>query len=230
MILNSYKLMKKNIQLQLGTSIKPNKNYKDPSFENMDLTNWQGRVLQIKDGNISVEWDSITLNNFSDEYILALNEGGFDFFEYYLPIEDVDIVEPRDKPEDVIEANSTYRIFTTYTSFFEENARFIFELLKKANIFDDDEMLDSWFDYFANDFKFPQTGFLTDVDFNSRFKEGDSVKLIDINEHSDNQYGILVDCKHEKGKVTIPLCDIELDSEDEESMILFCYSTWFVNK
>jgi Calcium binding len=216
--------------IKKGTSFKLKKDYKDPAFPDLDVSNWQGRVLGIVDGQISVEWDSITLDSFSDDYILELVNGGYDMEEYFVEFEDIEITEPRDTAKDVKKALEKYNIFSTYTLHFEDSARFIFDLLDGADIMDDEEMLDAWYDYFISEFKFPKNGVVTDSERGSVIREGDKVKVLDINEHIEYEYGLLADCKHEGELFMIPLCDIELTSNDEAALIVRCYSTWFVNK
>jgi hypothetical protein len=216
--------------LKKGTSFKLKKEYKDPDFPHLDVSNWQGRVLEIKDDKISVEWDSITLDSFTDEYILELVNGGYDMEEYFVGLEDIEVVEPRDTAKDVEKALDKYNAFSTYTLHFEDNARYIFDLLDGSDIMDDSEMLDAWYDYFISDFKFPQNGKVTNTERGSVIREGDKIKILDINEHIEYDYGLFADCKHKGDLLMIPLCDIELDSDDEAALIVSCYSTWFVNK
>ncbi|MDZ7900508.1 MAG: calcium-binding protein [Arcicella sp.] len=216
--------------LKKGTSFKLKKGYEDPAFPDIDTSNWQGRILAIVDGQISVEWDSITLDSFSDDYILGLVSGGYDMEEYFVEFEDIEITTPRDTAKDVEKALEKYHIFSTYTLHFEDSARSIFNLLDGADIMDDEEMLDAWYDYFTSDFKFPQNGIVTDAERGSVAREGDKIKVLDINEHIEYDYGLFADCKHEGNLLMIPLCDIELTSKSEAALIVHCYSTWFVNK
>ena len=65
---------------------------------------WSGRVIALhpETGMLEVEWDSPTLSQLPDAFILHSIDGGYDYFRYFIEAVDVEVIEPRDTPDQVI--------------------------------------------------------------------------------------------------------------------------------
>lgn len=91
--------------MKIGDSVKINQNVIDEDFENIKIENCQGRIVEVEvlgeKDLILVEFDSITLKNFPESYILTAFETAFDYSQIIVSIEDVTLTEPRDTQEDV---------------------------------------------------------------------------------------------------------------------------------
>ncbi len=80
---------KKNFQV--GDSVKVKNGVKDHKF-GIDVGGWQGQISKIDNDIICIEWDSVTLSTFPDEYISHCEKEGLDWEKIYLETEEVEPV------------------------------------------------------------------------------------------------------------------------------------------
>jgi hypothetical protein len=93
------------MKLKTGQSVKVKKGILCPDDPEFDLSGWQGRVIDIgEDENgetiIDIAWDSITLKEMSEEYIVKFEDDGLDWASMYLFPSDVEQVKERDSKKD----------------------------------------------------------------------------------------------------------------------------------
>jgi hypothetical protein len=79
-----------------------------PDYRNLSIGNWHGSVINtIQDESkviLYIEWDSITLNNMPEEFIIDSISNGLDFAKIYLNSDKVEATQPRDN---IIDVNKT---------------------------------------------------------------------------------------------------------------------------
>jgi len=103
--------MKKN-KIKIGDLVKVKKGINSPDQEGICMEGWQGEVFEKtedKDGIplISVEWDSITLENMPESYIEQGKKEKLNNSIMTLEIDEVELVEARDNKEDVKDMSFT---------------------------------------------------------------------------------------------------------------------------
>lgn len=96
--------------LAIGDSVKIKQGVMEPYFGKFDLSGWQGRILKIfyedltdsghKKKYINIGYDSVTLREMTEEYILGMIGEGFPFAETEISYKDINIVSPRDTEEE----------------------------------------------------------------------------------------------------------------------------------
>jgi len=96
--------MNKN-KIKIGDLVKVKKGINSPDQAGIFIEGWQGEVFEKaedKDGTtlISIEWDSITLENMPESYIEQGKKEKLNNNIMTLEIEEVELVEARDNKED----------------------------------------------------------------------------------------------------------------------------------
>lgn len=89
--------------MRTGDSVKVKKGIFCPDYENVDISGWQGRIVDTdEEGNLfSVEWDSKTLLAMPEEYIVTSLEDGLDYEILDIEQTDVEPAKERDTKKDV---------------------------------------------------------------------------------------------------------------------------------
>jgi hypothetical protein len=103
--------MKKN-KIKIGDLVKVKKGINSPDQEGICMEGWQGEVFEKtedKDGTtlISIEWDSMTLENMPESYIEQGTKEKLNNSIMTLEIEEVELVEARGKKEDAEDMSFT---------------------------------------------------------------------------------------------------------------------------
>lgn len=84
-----------------GDSVIVKAGTKEPDFEELDIGGWQGKILdiklkaKIKQPLILIEWDSITLSNMPNWYILASEDQGYNWRQIWLLENELNKRKPR---------------------------------------------------------------------------------------------------------------------------------------
>ena len=88
---------------KVGDSIIVKSAIKDPDLD-ADISGWQGRITEINDDTICINWDSLTLNAMAASVIKKCEENGWGWEQMYLLESDVTLTQPRDTAKDVKKA------------------------------------------------------------------------------------------------------------------------------
>jgi hypothetical protein len=70
-------------RLKVGASVRAAINTHDPDLGG-DIGGWVGRILEIREDVIHIQWDSITLSAMPGEMISACEERGLDWSSIFL--------------------------------------------------------------------------------------------------------------------------------------------------
>ena len=100
-------------KFEIGDSVQLKKGVIEPYQRIFDLSGWQGRIIKTfneecmecghKQRYVIVEYDSITLRQMTDEYILSMINEGIDIANSEHLIKDVVPVSPRDTEKETLE-------------------------------------------------------------------------------------------------------------------------------
>ena len=194
------------------------------------LAAWSGRVIDLHPdyGTAEVEWDSPTLLQLPDAYIRHSLDEGYDYLRYFVEIIDVEVIEPRDTPEQVLEIQEElsaryhdYELYGDPSIPFSTVEREAFT----ANLMLPKDFA-GWLTYLEKHLVFP---------FRAKVVEGyhhidGELDVFALDGYEDSQ-GILVLMKwvkREGGHFT--LCDLEaVDKDSDNYRLLRKYVIWYAN-
>lgn len=214
---------------RINDCVKVKQGVKDTETGLYDMSGWQGYITKIdknfKEGTLyTVLWDTETLKNLPEDYILEAIEDVSDFSSYNLFAGDFEKATPRGTRQEAEEYQEVLAKQYYWADFEEGDA--ILDVIGDAET--EEECYELWFDHLEENVKFPYAA-LYQGDSSQYIKHANIVTVIGINEIVD-MYGIIARCKTTKGFVELPLCDLKPDSESPYAEILELYNIWFANK
>jgi len=226
------------LEIKIGDSIKVKSNVKCPDDEEISIGGWQGRVLNIFEFkeedtySCAVQWDSITLEEMSEEFIITSKEEGLGYAKINLDVKDLEKVDPRDNKEDVEKLIN--QIEEEYDWVFwglGEQGKRINQVLKNIKNRGIMATLDVWEKHLEEVLDFPFEAEVFEYqEPEGALKQGDrlSVKKIEM---IDDLYGIIIKARKGRKKYHFPLCDLEaIDKESSNYKYLDDYAVWFANR
>lgn len=219
------------MKFKKGESIKIKQGVCDPDYPNIDISGWQGRIVEFdgedEDGELYIiAWDSISLKSMDSTVILDAIEEEIDYSLITLYANDFDIAAPRDKEKDVELALAELEEEFFWSDLGEQGER-IRAVLKAAKSNSEKDRLKAWEFYLKSKLKFPMP-LIYVGESEGIFKEGAALNLQSIDSISDVM-GIVGTAKLEKGTATVPLCDLDSETENEANTALYDYCIWFAN-
>ena len=87
-------------KFKVGDSVVVKQGVIDPDF-NTDINGWQGRVVEIDDDTIFLEWDSVTLKQMGLDLIIRCENENLDWRVITLEQNELEIKASRDSESDV---------------------------------------------------------------------------------------------------------------------------------
>lgn len=224
---------KKKKELQVGNSVVVKNGVKDVDFD-VEMGGWQGRIVSIKkndDGDIIllIEWDSVTLGNFPDDFFEVCEEKGASWSEYYIPSHEVKITTPRDSKANTQQAIREYERKFAW-AYLGPEGKGIQAVLKGVDFSDDYACFEAWYEHFDKLLRFPIKAEISEWQERSPHKAGDKLEILSLEDIID-PYGILVEVRKGKQKFTFPLCDLKAtDQSSKPHDYLQEYAVWFANR
>jgi hypothetical protein len=223
------------MKLKLGDCVIVKQGVKEPDLEEFEIGGWQGRVVEIdtksdKDNIlITIEWDSFTLKQIPSNYIEQSEREGFDWEKTTLYESELEKTKPRDKKENVKQAQDRLSDKHQWDSLGDEGIR-ISKVLDKVNPHDEMKCLQKWVEYLDNELTFPIEAIVSDSEDNWLIKSGDKV-LIKSLPHIVDMYGIIASIRLNGEKYEFPLCDLEvIDKTKADFQLINDYGIWFANR
>jgi hypothetical protein len=217
--------------LSVGDSVRFKPGVKDYDFD-VDIGGWQGRVVRFEKehGAVMVAFDSITLRNMPGEYIETCEEEGLGWSEYGADPDELEVVLPRDTPEDIEAAIAELSARYAYSHLGEEG-REMNAILAGVDPDDEMAMMERWSDYLGQTFTFPFEAEVVETLFErGPIRYGDRLRVLGIN-MVDDSYGVLADVKRGRESYVYPLCDLKtIDDESPNHDPLQLYRVWFANR
>ncbi len=236
------------MKYKVGDIVKVKEGIKDPDFEDSDISNWQGEIVEFDEAELNddevvflIKWDNTTLNQMSDEYLERVELEGFSASEMYLGESDVEFAEPR-PDEDLVERNIVV---------LDEQEKRIAEVLGDTDIDYSDEKLEKYRKFLEANLNpnllltgredFPwEERFLFGYGDKYEYKEmkktrpscKDLFRFMAIEDEIDDRWKLVAKVKRlsDRKFFSIPLCDLEpKDEECPDYQILKDYSSWITN-
>ena len=233
--MNGIKLNSLDMKLKIGDSVIVNKGVKEPDLEEFELGGWQGRVVDIDTKSdkqnvlITIEWDSLTLNQIPSKYIVQSEVEGLDWTQMTLYESDMQKTIPRDSKENVKKAEDELSDKYYLESLGKEGLR-ISKILQGVDPNDEMKCLIKWFDYLEKELNFPVQAIVSDIEYNAILKDGDTVSIKSLHDTAD-MYGIIASIRFNGKKYMSPLCELEvIDKTKADFQLIEDYKTWFANR
>ena len=80
--------------LKLKDSVVIKSGVRDPDLD-ISIEGWQGRISDINEELVCIDWDSVTLKNMEASIITRCEQDGLDWTKIYLLADDVALKQPR---------------------------------------------------------------------------------------------------------------------------------------
>ncbi len=219
-------------QFKLGDAFKVRKGVKDPDFPELDLSGWQGRMVEfnVEDSIVLLEWDSITLKGMEEKYIEMSIDEDLDYFYMSLELSEVEKTKTRDTPELVKEVQDEMMQKYGFTEVIEIRDEVIAEILDGIPDHDIMAKINAWKTYFDKELAFPMDMIVAESQEKGKIKQGDKVQVTSLSEYLDEMCGIFATGECKKQKIEIPFADLEIaDEEHKHFQLLRDYRVWFAN-
>ena len=213
---------------KVGDSIIVKSGIKDPDLD-ADISGWQGRITEINDDTICINWDSLTLKAMAASVIKKCEENGWGWGQMYLLESDVTLTQPRDTAKDVKKAINEIGDTSAWFGLGEEGER-IQKVLSGISLDDTESALEAWKRYTERKLKFPIKATVVELLERGPLKIGDKVIIDGLHEFIDERAGILATVVHNQTDYDFPLADLEASDEKSENyQPIKDYAIWHAN-
>ena len=240
--------------MKRGDSVKVKKGIMSPDYDNLSIEGWQGRVVEIDGDTVEIEWDSITLENMSKDYIVESIIGGEEYTHICLDKDEVEPTKPRDTQKDTLLKQQVIGIKYSHIKYedeFDEEAERIKVALNTEDIYgDDDENYLKYREYLKANIKKPciLTG-SEDFEWEEPYvfggwseKEYETLKLTQAS-HTDRFELIkIIDFMDDRGiyakvkrlsdnkRFELPLWDLKaVDEKSPNYLLISDFASWMTN-
>ncbi len=211
-------------RLEIGQSVRVLDGTTCPDAEQFDIGGWQGRIFEIEDdGLVGIAWDSVTLADMPQEFVLQSIEEDLDWASIYLGSYEVRPTSARDSEADVRRAMREVEERYYWYKFGPEG-RVIESVLKLAGSDYEPDILPVWDEFLRKKLALPFSAFVAEYQAEGDLQEGDEVAVLNI-EPFDEDFGTMVACERDGKKSTLPLTD--LDTDGENAKYANAYRIWF---
>ena len=224
-----------DLKLKIGDSVVVNEGVKEPDLEEFELGGWQGRVVDIDTKSakpnilITIEWDSLTMNQIPSNYIVQSEIEGLDWKCMALYESEMQKTIPRDTKENVKRAEDKLSDKYYWESCGDEGVR-ISKVLDGVNELNEMKCLQKWVDHLDKELTFPIQAIVSDAEYDTFVKNGDKV-LIKSLPHIVEMHGIIAAISLNRKKYMFELCDLEvIDKTKADYQLIEDYRFWFANK
>jgi hypothetical protein len=222
--------------MKIGDSAKVKDGIKEPDTEDFELSDWQGRIVEIykkadHEGNIliTIEWDSLTLLQIPAKFIQQSEIDGLDWKTMVLYESDLNKTDSRDSEGDVKKTQEILSEKYYWFSIGEEGSR-ISNVLEGVNPKDEMKCFQAWDKYLDKELSFPIQAIVSESADNWLIKCGDKVQIKSLSEIVD-MYGIIAAIILKGKSYKYPLCDLEvLDKKANNHQLIQDYCVWFSNR
>lgn len=214
---------------QLDDSVVVKPGTQDPDLD-INIGGWQGRVSEINEDNIRIDWDSITLKQMKSSIIIQCEQEGLAWNQMYLFVSDIDPAQPRDTSKDVKKAIDEINKKYYWVGLGDEGLR-IQKVLSDIDPGDTLSALGAWEEYLESKLKFPIKAEVVELMRRGVLELGNKVVIHRINDFYDEESGIFVKVSYQGETSHFPLADLEvLDRKSKNYQPIKDYVVWFANQ
>ena len=216
------------LKFKTGQSVKVKEGTLCPDNEKFDLSGWQGRIFEIDEDLIGINWDSVTLENMPEKYIIESEKDGLDWSTMYLNEDEIEPAKARDSVTDT-DAEREKLEKKYYWIEFGPEGEIIQSVANSAESDSELNIMKAWHEFLKRKLVFPFEAVVDEYQSKSPLKQGDKLSVLDI-EIFDDHYGIIISCRKGRRKYSFPLVDLEVEATDENKKYVEAYRTWFSNR
>ena len=211
-----------------GDSVKVKPGVQDPDLGG-DIGGWVGRITEIDQDTVDIEWDSLTLAKMPVSIISQCEQDGLDWSVMGLYPTDIEHTEPRDTPADVERVLRRLQTEHQWDHLGKEGSR-IQQVLQEVD--PDDELAadEAWGRHLEQVLKFSFEAEVAELQERGQLRQGDKVKVLEIASVED-LYGVIVTVSHGQRRCQFPLCDLEVTRKTSPNYRpVKDYAVWFANR
>ena len=216
--------------LKLKDSVVIKSGVRDPDLD-ISIEGWQGRISDINEDLVCIDWDSVTLKNMEASIITRCEQDGLDWTKIYLLADDVTLTKPRDRMKDVKKVIDELNKNYAWVSLGEEGVR-IQKVLSGIDPAAYGLILQAWKKHLEKKLKFPIKAEVVELMNRGSLRIGDRVIIYGIDEFIDEMRGLLAKVTYEKSKeFQFPLADLEvLNQKSKNYQLIKDYVIWYANR
>ena len=214
------------MKFKTGQSVKVKEGTLCPDNEKFDLSGWQGRIFEIDEDLIGINWDSVTLENMPEKYIIESEKDGLDWSTMYLNETEIEPATARDSVTDTdAEREKLERKY--YWIEFGPEGEIIQSVANSAEGDSELDIMKAWHQFLEEKLVFPFEAVVVEYQSKGPFKQGDKLSVSGT-EIFDDHYGIIISCRKGRKKYSFPLVDLETIGKNKK--YVEAYRTWFSNR
>jgi hypothetical protein len=241
------KIEKETVDMKIGDSIKVKQGIISPDYDDLIIGGWQGRIIEINGNIVTMELDSITLSQLSEDYIIGSLAEDVEWTLISLEVGEVETVKPRDKQDDVLQKQNEINCRYSYE---DEEIRISLILDSNDNSVNKNNLM-KYHKYLEDNVQVSciLTG-MEDFDWEEPYVIGgwsqdeyekkkltnpsytDNFKLVKFVDRIDDWKGIIVKVERlsDGNKFDLPLWDLEvIDKDSADYLLISDYSSWMTN-
>lgn len=217
--------------VKIGDTVKVRDGFIDPEF-GAEMSGWHGRITELfpEEKTALIVFDSLTLRNLPETYIVDCEESGFSWNEYGYDVNDLIKVAPRDSLAESKKAlKETQESIIHNYLYLGAEGKEMRRLFLTVDPEGDLDALGAWFEYLEQTVEFPFEA-VVDEWMRGPLRSGDKVRVHSL-EDADEMYGIIVKLRRGRKQFHLPLCQLAAADEDSPLYALIdLYRTWFANQ
>jgi hypothetical protein len=240
-----YKIMaNRKVNFKIGDYVKVKKGILCSDNADYIIEDWQGKIIKTsvivqKESLVLIKWDSLTLKNMPENFIIESIQEDLKFEEMYLDINEIVHTSCRDKDQDedeiVNQINKKYdhiqpKIGGTGNDELDKQEHRIAEILKGINRNNENKIEEKWEEYLDSNLKFPFEAIIIDRDEDTGVLDNGDIVIVKKIQGTFDLYGIVVEIRKGRKKYEIPLCELEVHNKSSDNYIMIeDYNLWFAN-
>ena len=219
-------------EVKIGDYVKVKKGIKAPDFDYQLMDDWQGKITEIhkKENVVEITWDSQTLLNTPEKYLVDLVKEGYDYEIMNLDISELEKAKRRDTSIDRkgVQSKLEAKLFWIELYEEEEKSNKYSKIFQGIKLGDYNQLYQKWEEYLSENLEFPIATKVVESE-RGRIRNGAKIKLLDIEDY-DDMYGVFGIGKYEREAVTFPICNLEATNKKSKNYeLLRDYAIWFAN-
>ncbi|MBN1429617.1 MAG: hypothetical protein JXB07_14705 [Anaerolineae bacterium] len=220
-------------QFKVGDSVAVKSGTVDPD-NGQDVGGWQGRVVGFHtykgEKLVTIQLDSITLENMPLEVIKQCEEAGTNWAELVLGVGDIQPAQARDTEEQVEEVEERISAHSFWFAIGPEGEA-IRAVLEGIDPDDTVAAFEAWRDHLSASLTFPFVAEIDEWQDRGLFQPGDKLTVLNVEADILAPYGVMVGIRKKYGLFVFPLCDLAAaDEESDNYDLIEEYQVWFANR
>lgn len=215
-------------RFKIGDAVVVKPDVQCPDDPDISLAGWQGRVTEVDEETLLIEWDSLTLRAIPEAFIRECEEEGLDWTAMQLEANGVASASPRDTAHDVEQTCAEIASYHAWDHLSDEHPS-IRKALAGVDPQDTAECLEAWEEHLQGALQFPFEAEIVELLQRGPLRLGERVQVDGI-EMTDGLRGLIVRVRRGRQRFDFPLCDLEATEQKSPNyQALRAYVVWYAN-